>query len=163
VLISEATTLLAADTVETREIDAVVVVGKTEPQRIFELLGRKGEVTSERLALRDAYVEALDAYRRKDWERAVAGFEDCLAIYPMRRAEQALTRTHRSVPHRRRICGVEWRLVAGGEIGTAAPSASACRRSSWYPDGCRPGPASTTHRSRAAIQDALRSKSLRDK
>jgi hypothetical protein len=34
------------------------------------------------LALRDAYVEALDAYRRKDWEKALAGFEECLAIVP---------------------------------------------------------------------------------
>jgi adenylate cyclase len=67
---------------ETREIDTVVVVGKTEPQRIFELLGRKGEVASERLALRDAYVEGLDAYRHKDWEKALAGFENCLAIVP---------------------------------------------------------------------------------
>jgi adenylate cyclase len=69
VLISEATYQLAADMLETREIDTVVVVGKTEPQRIFELLGRKGEVAYERLALRDAYVEALDAYRRKDWDK----------------------------------------------------------------------------------------------
>jgi adenylate cyclase len=82
VLISEATNDLAADIVETREIDSVVVVGKTEQQRIFELLGRKGEVARERLALRDAYVEALDAYRRKEWEKAFAGFEDCLAIIP---------------------------------------------------------------------------------
>jgi len=82
VLISEATNHLAADMLETREIDTVVVVGKTEPQRIFELVGRKGEVARERLALRDAYVEALDAYRRKDWEKALAGFEDCLAIVP---------------------------------------------------------------------------------
>jgi adenylate cyclase len=82
VLISEATNHLAADMRETREIDTVVVVGKTEPQRIFELLGRKGEVARERLALRDAYVEALDAYRRKEWEKAIAGFEDCLAIVP---------------------------------------------------------------------------------
>ena len=82
VLISEATNRLAADMLETREIDSVVVVGKTEPQRIFELLGRKGEVASERLALRDAYVEALDVYRRMDWERALAGFEDCLAMVP---------------------------------------------------------------------------------
>jgi class 3 adenylate cyclase/tetrahydromethanopterin S-methyltransferase subunit G len=82
VLISEATNRLAADTVETREIDSVLVVGKTEPQRIFELLGRKGEVTSERLALRDASVEALDAYRRGAWEEARIGFEACLAIDP---------------------------------------------------------------------------------
>jgi adenylate cyclase len=48
--ISEATNHLAADM---REIDTVVVAGKTEPQRIFELLGRKGEVARERLALRE--------------------------------------------------------------------------------------------------------------
>jgi adenylate cyclase len=82
VLISEATNRLAADTVETREIDSALVVGKTEPQRIFELLGRKGEVASERLALRDASVEALDAYRRGAWEEARIGFEACLAIDP---------------------------------------------------------------------------------
>ena len=81
-LISEATNRLAADSVETREIDSVLVVGKTEPQRIFELLGQKGEVAPERLALRDAYVEALDAYRGKVWEKARAGFEACLAINP---------------------------------------------------------------------------------
>jgi class 3 adenylate cyclase/tetrahydromethanopterin S-methyltransferase subunit G len=81
VLISEATNHLAGDTVETREIDSVLVVGKTEPQRIFELLGRKGGVASERLALRDAYVEALDAYRREAWEEARIGFEACLAIH----------------------------------------------------------------------------------
>jgi len=53
VLISEGTYRFAADLVETREIDQVLVVGKTESQRIFELLGRKGEVAPERLALRD--------------------------------------------------------------------------------------------------------------
>jgi hypothetical protein len=68
--------------VETREIDTVLVVGKGEPQRIFELLGRKGEVGRERLALRDAYVEALDAYRHQDWEKARAAFENCLTIMP---------------------------------------------------------------------------------
>jgi adenylate cyclase len=80
-LISEATNDLAPELLETREIDSMVV-GKPEPQRIFELLGRKGEVARERLALRDAHVEALGAYRRKDWEKALAGFEDCLAIVP---------------------------------------------------------------------------------
>ena len=81
-LVSEATSRFIADLVETREIDTVIVVGKTEPHRIFELIGRKGEVDSDRLALRDAYVEALGAYRRKAWEEARAGFEGCLTIVP---------------------------------------------------------------------------------
>jgi len=82
VLISEATSRLAADAVETREIDSVLVVGKTEPQRIFELLGQKGEVAPDRLAVRDAYTDALDAYRREAWEEAREGFEGCLAVCP---------------------------------------------------------------------------------
>jgi adenylate cyclase len=81
-LVSEMTSRLAADLMETREIDQVLVVGKTEPQRIFELLGRKGEVASEILALRDAFVEALAAYRRKAWEEARTGFESCLTVVP---------------------------------------------------------------------------------
>ena len=60
---------------------AFPAVGKTEPQRIFELLGQKGEVTPERFALRNAYVVALNAYRGKAWEKACADFEACLAIY----------------------------------------------------------------------------------
>ena len=76
-LVSEETSRLAADLVETREIDQVLVVGKTEPQRIFELLGRKGEVAEERLKLRDAFDEALAVYRCKNWEEARAGFEGC--------------------------------------------------------------------------------------
>jgi class 3 adenylate cyclase len=80
VLINEAANRLAGEDVETREIDAVLLPGKTEPQRIFELLGRKGEVASERLQLRDAFVEALAAYRRQEWDTARAGFERCLAI-----------------------------------------------------------------------------------
>jgi adenylate cyclase len=81
-LVNETTKRFAASLVETREIDQVLVVGKTEPQRIFELLGRKGQVDGERLALRDAFEEALAAYRRKDWKEAHAGFEGCLKIVP---------------------------------------------------------------------------------
>jgi class 3 adenylate cyclase len=81
-LVNETTNHFAADLVETREVDQVLVVGKTEAQRVFELLGRKGEVAGERLALRDAFEEALAAYRRKDWKEAHAAFEGCLKIMP---------------------------------------------------------------------------------
>ena len=82
ILINERTRERAGDAVEAREIDSVLVVGKSEPQRIFELLGRKGEVPSERLELRDTYVAALGDYREQRWDRAAKGFRDCLTIVP---------------------------------------------------------------------------------
>jgi adenylate cyclase len=60
----------------------VLVVGKSEPERIFELLGRKGEVAADRLELRDAFADALAAYRGQQWDAAAAGFERCLSIFP---------------------------------------------------------------------------------
>jgi len=60
----------------------VLVVGKSEPERIFELLGRKGEVATDRLQLRDAFVPALIAYRGQQWEAAASGFRECLSIIP---------------------------------------------------------------------------------
>ncbi len=81
-LIGEATQRLAADAVETREIDSVLVVGKSEPERIFELLGRKGEVAAQRLELCGSFAAALAAYRRRGWDDAIRGFEACLALDP---------------------------------------------------------------------------------
>jgi class 3 adenylate cyclase len=82
VLLNEAANRHVGDSVETRELDMVLLPGKTEPQRIFELLGRKGELAAERLQLRDTFVAALAAYRQQDWEAARAGFERCRAIDP---------------------------------------------------------------------------------
>ena len=82
ILISEATQRLAADAIETREIDTVLVVGKSEPQRIFELLGQKGHVPPERLQLRDAFEAALAAYREHAWDDAEAGLQECLELHP---------------------------------------------------------------------------------
>ncbi|HWB51670.1 MAG TPA: adenylate/guanylate cyclase domain-containing protein [Stellaceae bacterium] len=82
ILISEATQRLAAAAVETREIDSVLVIGKSEPERIFELLGRKGEVGADRLELRDVFAAALVAYREQRWDTAETGFRQCLSIIP---------------------------------------------------------------------------------
>jgi class 3 adenylate cyclase len=82
ILISEATEQLARNAVEAREIDSVLVVGKSEPERIFELLGRKGELSIERLELRDTFAAALADYRARKWDKAAKGFRDCLSILP---------------------------------------------------------------------------------
>ena len=48
ILLSEATVAGAADAIEAREIDRVVLLGQTEPQAVFEIMGRKGELTAAR-------------------------------------------------------------------------------------------------------------------
>ena len=88
ILIGERTRQLAGDAIEVREIDSVLVVGKSEPERLFELLGRKGEVAVERLELRDTFAAALADYREQRWDRSADGFRDCLTIVPDDMASQ---------------------------------------------------------------------------
>ncbi len=64
-LVSQRTIAAAGAAVEVREIDRVVVAGHTHAEVIFEILGRKGELTSQQLSLRDSYLEGLTAYREK--------------------------------------------------------------------------------------------------
>jgi adenylate cyclase len=80
VLISEATFKMAGDVIEARELDSMRVTGKTEPVRVYELLGRRGTIDSKRAALRDRYQEALEHYRGRRWELAADLFQQCLTI-----------------------------------------------------------------------------------
>lgn len=80
ILISEETFKLAGDAVETREIDAIRVVGKTDPGRIYELIARKGDIAPKTVELRDHYEAGLKAYRAREWDNARAAFARCLAI-----------------------------------------------------------------------------------
>jgi len=80
VLVSEETARLARDTVELREIDSIIVVGRSEPQRVFEVLGRSGEVDATTRELRDRFAEGLAAYRGGSWDEARAAFDACLAV-----------------------------------------------------------------------------------
>ena len=82
VIVAEETHRLAQHVVESRELDVVIVVGKSEPIRIFELLGQAGAVEGGMLELRDLYVHGLDAYRQQDWDTAEQRFQDCLRLRP---------------------------------------------------------------------------------
>jgi adenylate cyclase len=70
ILISEETRRLAGDAIEAREIDAIRVVGKSEPVRIFELVGRKGDPNP----FKDAYEAGLAKYREGDLDAAEKAF-----------------------------------------------------------------------------------------
>lgn len=70
------------ETMALREIDAILVVGKSEPERIFELLGRTGQVPAEVMEGAARFAEGLEAYRGGAWDRARTGFEACRAVLP---------------------------------------------------------------------------------
>jgi class 3 adenylate cyclase len=77
-LISEATAAASAAKIEVREIDRVVVVGQTQPQTVFEIVGPKGELTPEQMRLRDLYSQGLAAYRAQRWDEALDAFAAAL-------------------------------------------------------------------------------------
>ena len=53
-----------------RELDKVRVKGKKVPVRIFQPIGRNGEVDSATLQLLDQYHAAIEAYRNCRWHTA---------------------------------------------------------------------------------------------
>jgi adenylate cyclase len=81
-LVSEKTSAAAGNTVEVREIDRVVVAGQTHSEIIFEILGRKGTLTSQQLSSRDKYLEGLAAYREQRWDDALRVLNASLEAMP---------------------------------------------------------------------------------
>ena len=81
-LISEATMSATGDAIEFREIDRLVVTGQTRAQAVFEIMGRKGDLTPQQLLLRTRYAEGLAAYRARDWDQATRAFKAALETVP---------------------------------------------------------------------------------
>ncbi len=82
ILVSEATVAGAASAVEVREIDRIVTWGQSQPQAVFQIMGRKGELTAVQTILRDRFAEGLAAYRAQRWDEARRAFEAALAAVP---------------------------------------------------------------------------------
>ncbi|MGQ0677202.1 MAG: adenylate/guanylate cyclase domain-containing protein [Rhodospirillales bacterium] len=82
ILIDEKTRTLADEAIEAREIDLVVVAGKTEPIRIFQLMAEKGGLDEKRRQVWEAYARGLAAYRAGDWAGADEAFARCLSLDP---------------------------------------------------------------------------------
>lgn len=81
-MISEETLRSAGDIAEVRLLDSIRVVGKDEPVRVYEVLGRKGEVPQEKLDVVEAYEEGYRMYTQQKWDEAIAHFESALKIDP---------------------------------------------------------------------------------
>jgi adenylate cyclase len=81
-LVSERTIAAAGAALEVREIDRVVVAGHSHSEIIFEILGRKGELTPQQLLSRDKYRDGLAAYREQRWDEALRALNESLGAIP---------------------------------------------------------------------------------
>lgn len=83
ILISEFTMRKLQGTYRQREIDLVVVKGKTQPVAIYEILAYHTRESfpgmGEVLGL---FKDGLGAYRARKWDAAIKVFSECLAINP---------------------------------------------------------------------------------
>jgi adenylate cyclase len=84
ILVSEHTYRKIAGSVFARELDLLVVAGKTEPIRVYELIGIIGEDTipSHVAKLTEHYTQGLLYYRGREWSKAIEEFQQCLTLVP---------------------------------------------------------------------------------
>ena len=80
-LMSEFTYEMAKQDIEAREIDSIRVVGKSEPIKIYELLGRKGEMPDHIRLILPHFQEGLTYYKEQRWEDSIRCFETALNLY----------------------------------------------------------------------------------
>ncbi len=78
-MISEFTYNQVRERVIVRELDLLVVKGKSKPVKIFELLGRANEpLPEETRKLVEYYSEGIKKYRQRKWDEAIQKFEQAL-------------------------------------------------------------------------------------
>ena len=62
------------DMVETRYLDRITVMGKSEPVRVYELFAMKGDLSAEDRELIDLFEEGMAHYQKMQWDEAIERF-----------------------------------------------------------------------------------------
>ena len=73
--VAEETYKVCKDKFIWRDLDYVIVMGKTEPAQVFELIAEAGNMPSGYDKLLPAYHEAVKLYRNQDWAKAIEAFK----------------------------------------------------------------------------------------
>jgi adenylate cyclase len=80
-LMSDNTYRLVHDRVLSREMDLVVVYGRSEPVRIYELIALADEAQNDATKkFLEYYHNGLDAYKKRAWKSAIEQFQQALTI-----------------------------------------------------------------------------------
>jgi adenylate cyclase len=81
-MISESTYTAAGGWIRARELDAINVVGKKEPVKIYELIGYPSDVDEHMQKAAEIYSRGLSAYRSRQWDKAAAYFSKAMRLRP---------------------------------------------------------------------------------
>ena len=81
-MISQSSYEGASDVIDARLLDSIRVVGKNKPVKVYEILGRKGQVDPKKMEIVGLYDAAMEFYRQRQWPEAIAGFQKALDVDP---------------------------------------------------------------------------------
>ena len=82
IMASESTVKGAEHVVEMRQLGRVRVVGKAIPIKVYELLAKKGELSSDWRKALPLYEQGVTHFNKREFEKAVACFQEVVKIVP---------------------------------------------------------------------------------
>ena len=94
-----------------RDLDYVIVMGKTEPAQVFELISEEQNMPTGYDKLLPAYNEALKLYRNQDWVKAIDAFkasDELEDMFPGRKTNPSKIYIPRCEHYRDNPPGDEW-------------------------------------------------------
>jgi adenylate cyclase len=81
-MISNFTYEIVKDAFEARQVDKIMVVGKSEPVVVYELLCEKGALSSEMQKAMAIYRTGLDYFYTQQWDKAIEAMTESHALEP---------------------------------------------------------------------------------
>ena len=92
ILVGETTFQMAKDAINAREVDLIRVVGKSKPERVYQILEERSQTAPDLQKNMETFHQALDLYRNREWNDALDLFgkikDDKLAAMYVARIEQ---------------------------------------------------------------------------
>ncbi len=92
ILVGDTTFQMAKDAIAAREVDLIRVVGKSKPERVYQILEEKSHASQDMQENVATFHQALDFYRNKRWDDALNLFrkikDDKLSAVYVSRIEQ---------------------------------------------------------------------------
>ncbi len=82
IMIGENTFKLAEEFIEVRILDKIVVKGKAIPIIVYNLLGKKDQLSPELKSLQSNYNRGIELYWERKWDEAIKAFQSALQAVP---------------------------------------------------------------------------------